>query len=210
MNSVMRERAFLLLVLCGIVAAACGNQEKGGAVDTKMAGDYATCKEDRDKAKNALSSCQKDFDVLKNSTAGNNGTGDGTGDVYLVKLDGDLMTISGHTKNGVAMPVAPAQLSDEELKVTESVTVMIRGSKNSIQACYVNALKTNTDMANRTISLEVRVVVNPSGKITNQAFSPNVSPQFDACMRTVAGRWVVNKYNGKAFPIAVTIKLENK
>src|SRR5689334_3325583 len=126
-----------------------------------MAGDYARCKEDRDKAKNALSSCQKDFDVLKNSTADNGGKGDSTGDVWLVRLDGDLMTISGDTKNGVAMPTAAAEVSEEELKVTESVTVMIRGSKNSIQACYGNALKTNTDMANRTISLEVRVVVNP-------------------------------------------------
>jgi hypothetical protein len=208
----MRVPSVLLLLVATL--AACGNKDSAsGAADSKVASDLATCTQDRDKAKNALSSCQKDFDVLKNSSANGGGSDDkdaGPGEEWIVRVDGDLLTISGHTKNGVAMPTAPAELSEDELKAAESVTAMMRGSKNSIQACYITALKSNVDLANRTISLEVKVVVNPNGKVTNASFSPAINPQFDGCMRTVANRWAVTKFNGKPFPIAVTIKLENK
>ena len=72
----------------------------------------------------------------------------------------------------------------------------------------MQALKTNTGLEGRAVNLTINVKVSPTVGINNASFSPTLSPQFDTCMSTVAGRWKIAPYQGRAFPLQYPIKLQ--
>ncbi len=192
----------LTLVVVTLSATACGGK-KGGPDNNKLLDELAQCKDDRDRAKNAADACTKQFAEYKGLTP----TGP---QEILVRIDGEGLTIVGKLHSGKPGEgqVGAGDLSDAEKNVVPLVIAQIAGSRQAIQQCYVQALKTNTSLEGRAVNLTVQVKVSPSGGITNAAFTPQLSPQFDTCMSTVAGRWKIAPYEGRAFPLQYPIKLQ--
>jgi hypothetical protein len=104
--------------------------------------------------------------------------------------------------------VGSGDLTEAEKNVVPLVVAQIQSSKNQIQQCYVQALKTTAGLENRTIKLQVQVKVSPTGSITNAQFAPEVSTGFTACMNKVAERWKIKPYEGRAFPVQYPITLQ--
>jgi hypothetical protein len=192
----------LTLVVVTLSAAACGGK-KSGPDNNKLLDELAQCKDDRDRAKNALDACTKQFAEYKALTP----TGP---QEILVRIDGEGLQIVGklHTGKPGEQMVGAGDLSEAEKNVVPLVIAQIAGSRQAIQQCYVQALKTNTNLEGRPVNLTVQVKVSPSGSISNAQFAPQLSPQFDTCMSTVAGRWKINAYEGRAFPLQYPIKLQ--
>jgi hypothetical protein len=193
-----------LLVLA---AAACGAEGKTTANDDRILGELATCKEERDKVKGSLKTCTDKFAALNQESGG----GDAGPEELVVRVENEQLTIVGRQRGGKPLPNGgggAVALTDEEQAVTESVTSLIRASKSAIERCYVQALKANEDLENRAITLDIKVLVSPDGRVSHPSLSPRVSQQFDACMKTVASKWKVKAYKGKAFPIVVPIRLQ--
>jgi hypothetical protein len=197
----MNLRAIALIVVTISVAGCGGKKDDSG--QNKLLDELAQCKDDRDRAKNAADACTKQFAEYKALTP----TGP---QEILVRIDGEGLTIVG--KLGSSKPgegqVGAGDLTDAEKNVVPLVIAQIAGSRTAIQQCYVQALKTNTSLEGRAINLTIQVKVSPTGGINNASFSPQLSPQFDTCMSTVAGRWKINPYQGRAFPLQYPIKLQ--
>jgi hypothetical protein len=198
----MKKRALsLVLVALSLSAAgglaACGGKGDDGATNKALA-ELASVKDERDRLKNALDTCTKQFAEYKAMTP----TGP---QEILVRVDGNAVTVVGKigkSSGGIG------ELTEAEQNVIPLVLGQIQGSRNSIQQCYVQALKTTAGLENRAVNLAVTVKVNPTGAITDPGFSPQINENFDKCMSTVAGKWKITAYNGRAFPVQANIKLQ--
>jgi hypothetical protein len=199
----MNLRAIALVVVSLSVATACGGKKDGGADQNKLLDDLAKCNDERDRAKNAADACTKQFAEYKSLTP----TGP---QEILVRIDGEGLTIVGKLGSGKPgeSQVGAGDLSEAEKNVVPLVIAQIAGSRQAIQQCYVQALKTNTSLEGRAVNLTVQVKVSPTGGIGNAEFSPQLSPQFDTCMSTVASRWKIAPYQGRAFPLQYPLKLQ--
>ena len=126
----------------------------------KTLGDLVSCKEERDRSKGQLDTCITQLDKLKSGEGGDAGPTE-----ILVRYDGELLTITGKVRGGRPVAVTNTELTEVEQKVTETVTATIRASKEPIQKCYVQALKTHPDLESKAITIEIKVVVQPSGSL---------------------------------------------
>ena len=196
----MNLRAIALVVVSLSTIAACG--DKKGPDNNKLLDELASCKDDRDRAKNALDACTKQFAEYKALTP----TGP---QEIVVRIDGEGLTIVGKLSTGKGEgQVGAGDLSESEKNVVPLVIAQIAGSRTAIQQCYVQALKTNTSLEGRAVNLTVQVKVSPSGAISNAQFAPQLSQQFDSCMNTVASKWKIGPYEGRAFPLQYPLKLQ--
>jgi hypothetical protein len=111
----------------------------------------------------------------------------------VVNISGDKLTITGQGPSVRAGgPAAP----DEEL--FESFVKQVQQSRGSMQRCYQSALKKDTNLQARTMTMDVQVRFTPAGKVSQASFSPRISDSFDTCMSTVAKRW---QLEGASSPI---------
>lgn len=109
------------------------------------------------------------------------------GDQVVVEITGDTMTIRG--KGPSERSGGPAA-ADEEL--FESFLSQVQGARGQMQRCYQNALKKNSGLQARTITLNVQVRFSPAGKVARATFEPEISDAFEACMSAVARRWTLD------------------
>jgi hypothetical protein len=199
----MNLRALSLVAMSVAVASAagaCGGKKDDGAVNKALA-ELATCKDERDRAKSAADACTKQFAEYKAMTPS------GPQEI-LVRIDGEGLTIVGKLpRGGGEQMVGAGDLTEAEKNVVPLVIAQIAGSRSAIQQCYVQALKTTAGLENRSINLTVTVKVSPTGAISNAQFSPQISQQFDGCMSTVAAKWKIGPYQGRAFPLQYPLKL---
>jgi hypothetical protein len=65
----------------------------------------------------------------------------------------------------------------------------VQKSRGAIQKCYEQALKKDTSLQARTVTLNVSASFSAAGQFQRTSFSPVISEAFDGCMRTVAGKW---------------------
>lgn len=116
--------------------------------------------------------------------------GTATGDEVLVKIDGDLMTVRGNGPNARAGGGTPrGNAADDELY--KAFLKELNGSRGRIKKCYQMALKKNSAITARTISLTVRVKFNTAGKAISSSAAPDIDNGFSVCMRQVAQSWQV-------------------
>ena len=73
----------------------------------------------------------------------------------------------------------------------EFMTVFTR-SRGAIQKCYEKALKNDTKLQARTITLSVSADFANTGQYKSGNFSPSLGEPFDTCMRTVASKWTLS------------------
>jgi hypothetical protein len=108
----------------------------------------------------------------------------GSGAEIVVALEGNVLTVKPHTGGG-GPPIddkAVAAASKEFVNVVEK-------SRGAIQKCYEQALKKNTGLQAKTVTLSVSASFDAKGGYTNSNFSPSLGDTFDNCMKGIATKW---------------------
>ncbi|HEY1554915.1 MAG TPA: hypothetical protein VGF94_08780 [Kofleriaceae bacterium] len=108
----------------------------------------------------------------------------GSGATITVAIEGNTLTVKPYT--GPAAP--PIDNAAAAAGAKEFINVVQR-SRGSIQKCYEQALKKNTGLQARTISLTVSASFSSSGAYKDSSFSPSLGDTFDNCIKTVASHW---------------------
>jgi hypothetical protein len=106
------------------------------------------------------------------------------GIAYSFVIDGDALVIKGRPSSGGA-PIDDKQAA----LLSQQFIDVVNKSRGSIQKCYEQALKKNTGLQARTISMTVTANFAPDGSYTRGSFSPPLGDAFDGCMKGVASRW---------------------
>jgi hypothetical protein len=104
----------------------------------------------------------------------------------VVAIEGTALTVRPGAP-GQARPIddkAAAAASKEFLNVVEK-------SRGAIQKCYEQALKKNTGLQAKTITLTVSASFNGTGAFQNSNFAPSLGDTFDNCIKTVASKWAL-------------------
>jgi hypothetical protein len=116
--------------------------------------------------------------------------------------DGAIMEIKGGAgPHGASAPPSEPRGNADDEKLYEAFIAAVKSSRGSIRKCYQNALKKDTSLQARTVTLDIAVDYGTSGKVSGSTFSPRISQHFNECMAVIAGRWKL-----PAMPRAVTFK----
>ena len=103
------------------------------------------------------------------------------------------------TIEGNALTVKPGKPGDElplDNKVIgeaskEFLNVVAR-SRGAIQKCYEQALKKNTGLQAKTVTLSVSAIFASSGQFQSSTFEPSLGDVFDKCIQQVASKWALS------------------
>jgi hypothetical protein len=108
----------------------------------------------------------------------------GSGAEIVVSIEGNALTVKPG-KPGEVRPIddkAVAAASKEFLDV-------VAKSRGAIQKCYEQALKKNSGLQAKTVTLSVSASFAQDGKYKSSSFSPSLGDTFDNCIKTVASKW---------------------
>ena len=168
------------ILLAGMLGALGCKGDKVMVPDPQTKSDLETCQ------KNSL---EKDK-LIKDLEAANTRLqmGQGSGGEVVVVIEGDQMKIKAG-KPGDPRPPIDATAATAAAKEFENI---VQKSRGAIQKCYEQALKKNTGLQNKTITLTVFASFAQTGAYKNASFSPSLGDVFDACIQAVATRWVLN------------------
>src|SRR5262249_961319 len=111
----------------------------------------------------------------------------GSGAEIVVTIEGNALTVKPPKPGEAPRPIddkVTAEASKEFLDV-------VAKSRGAIQKCYEQALKKNTGLQSRTVTLTVSASFSQSGAYRDSAFSPSLGDTFDNCIKTVASRWAL-------------------
>jgi len=115
----------------------------------------------------------------------------------VVDIQGDALTVRPHHGGGHGPAIDDATAA----KQSQAFLDMVERSRGAIQKCYEQALKKNTGLQARTVSLKLSAKFTATGAFNGSSFNPSLGDAFDACMHTVAGRWKM-----PAAPAAMTFQ----
>jgi len=159
---------------------ACGKKEVK-VPDPQTEADLVACRDkvgDQDELRSLL---EKEIADLK--------LGSTTGDEVIVTIEGDIVTIKAGKGKGPNQGEPKGNAKDEALY--DQFIARVKSSRGAIKKCYQNALKKDSKLQARTVSLNIQVNYLTSGKMSSATFNPRISPNFDTCMGSIAGRWTL-------------------
>jgi hypothetical protein len=153
---------------------ACKGETKT-VVDTSMKDQLDTC------LKNAA---EKDKLIKDEEEANARMQRNGGGEI-VVTLEGNMMTVKPAAAGGPAHPI------DDKLAAAASKEFVdvVEKSRGAIQKCYEKALRTDTKLQSRSVTLSVQASFSPTGSFQSSAFSPSLGTDFDSCIHGVASKW---------------------
>jgi hypothetical protein len=111
----------------------------------------------------------------------------GSGAEIVVSIEGNALTV----KPGAPGEVRPVDDKTLGAASKEFLNVVER-SRGAIQKCYEQALKKNTGLQAKTVTLSVSASFAPSGQYKSSNFAPSLGDTFDSCIRTVASKWALS------------------
>lgn len=103
----------------------------------------------------------------------------------VVTIEGDIAKIKPGHGGGGGATIDDATTARQ----SQAFLDMVQRSRGAIQKCYEQALKKNSGLQARTISLKLSAKFQASGDFAGSDFNPSLGDVFDGCLRTVAGRW---------------------
>src|SRR5262245_48757891 len=110
----------------------------------------------------------------------------GSGAEVVVSIEGNALTVK---------PGAPGEVHPLDDKVVGEASKeflnVVAKSRGAIQKCYEQALKKNTGLQAKTVTLSVSASFAPSGQFKSSNFAPSLGDTFDNCIRTVASKWTL-------------------
>lgn len=171
----MRSSLALVTLALALSVAACKGKETVKA-DPQTLKDKEDCLKALEDKKTYIASLEKQIADLQ--LAGSSGV--------LVTIQGEAMQISG---KGPHQQAGEPAGSADDAKLYEAFVASLKKSRGSIQKCYQAALKNNTQLQARTVTLNIQVDYKTSGSVAKSGFEPKISEGFDQCMEAVARRW---------------------
>ena len=164
-----------VLVTLGAVAGCKG--EKVIQPDPKTKADLEQCL--RDKAdKDGLIRAEEDENAALIREKGRAAE-------IVVTIEGNALTVK---------PGAPGEVRPLDDKVVGEASKefldVVEKSRGAIQKCYEQALKKNTGLQARTVTLSVSASF-AAGQFKSSNFAPSLGDTFDNCIRTVASKWTL-------------------
>jgi hypothetical protein len=110
----------------------------------------------------------------------------GSGAEYTVSIEGNLFNVK---------PGAPGEVRPVDDKVVGAASKefynVVARSRGAIQKCYEQALKKNTGLQAKTVTLSVSASFDNAGQFRSSNFAPSLGDTFDTCIRTVASKWTL-------------------
>jgi hypothetical protein len=184
-------RHSIVIVLSALVANGC----KGDTVvkpDPQTQADLDQCRKDKDEKDKRIAALQDENAQLMREK--------GSGAEIVVAIEGNALTVRPHSGGGPAIDdKAVAAASKEFLDV-------VARSRGAIQKCYEQALKKNTGLQARTVSLSVSASFSNTGAYQSASFAPSLGDAFDNCMKGIATRWALPT-NSPAMTFKATVSL---
>ncbi|MCP4444719.1 MAG: hypothetical protein GY811_05140 [Myxococcales bacterium] len=178
-----------IIVVCAALAMALTSVGCEGKTvvkaDPQTAEELAQCQANRKEKDSYIDTLSTKITELENG--GVTALGDGE---IVVTIEGEVMTIAsgkGKGPNGGKDPKGNAK--DAELY--EAFVKRLKGSRGAIKKCYQHALKKDSALSSKTVTLNIGVSYKSSGKVKQTRFSPRVSEQFNSCMNSVAKKWSI-------------------
>jgi hypothetical protein len=164
-----------VLVTLGTVAGCKG--DKVIQPDPKTQADLDRCLKDKaDKDKLIKAEEEENAALMREKSSGKE---------IVVAIEGNLMTVK---------PGAPGEVRPIDDKVVGEAAKqfqnVVERSRGAIQKCYEQALKKDTGLQARTVTLSVSASFT-SGQFKGSNFAPSLGDAFDACIRTVASKWTL-------------------
>lgn len=108
------------------------------------------------------------------------------GGEVTVTVTGDQIEISGKGPSELA---GAGDASDKELY--QAFLDQVQGARGAMKKCYQSALKKNTALQARTITIQLEARFTAAGKVSRASFTPAIDESFDACMRGITTRWAL-------------------
>jgi hypothetical protein len=109
----------------------------------------------------------------------------GSGAEFVVSIEGNALTVK---------PGAPGEVRPLDDKVVGEASKdflnVVERSRGAIQKCYEQALKKNTGLQAKTVTLQVSASFT-AGQFKSSNFAPSLGDTFDNCIRTVASKWTL-------------------
>ena len=138
--------------------------------------------QDLDACKNNLAEMKKRAEALQDENANLMSKG---GEITIA-IEGNALTVKPWKGPGTP-PV------DDKVAATASKEFLdvVAKSRGAIQKCYEQALKKNTGLQARTVTLNVSASFANSGAYRDSSFSPSLGDTFDNCIKTVASKWAL-------------------
>jgi len=168
-------RNSFVIVLCAVVVGCKGEVVKP---DPQVVSDLEQCKKDKQAKDDRIAALSDENARLMRDK--------GNGAEIVVAIEGNALTVRPG-KPGEVRPIddkVAAAASKEFINVVQK-------SRGAIQKCYEQALKKNTGLQARTVTLTVSASFTNSGTFQDSSFAPSLGDTFDGCMQAVARKWVL-------------------
>ncbi|MGE0545495.1 MAG: hypothetical protein AB7O24_10540 [Kofleriaceae bacterium] len=111
----------------------------------------------------------------------------GGGSEIVVVIEGNALTVRPGKPGD-----PPRALPDKDAGEFASKFIdVVEKSRGAIQKCYEQALKKDSGLQARTITLTVNASFSEAGAYRNASFAPALGSTFDTCIRTVASKWTL-------------------
>jgi outer membrane murein-binding lipoprotein Lpp len=123
-------------------------------------------------------------------TALENGVGGSPEGAVVVNIEGAMEIKIGKNKGPNAGSGNPKGTA-KDAELYEAFVSQLKRSRGAIKKCYQHALKKNSALAGRSVTLNIGVDYKTSGKVKTANFTPRVSEQFNQCMDGVAKNWTL-------------------
>jgi hypothetical protein len=162
------------IVLVGAVAACKGEKVMVPVPDENMKRDLEACN-----AKIALcKTIEDEYARLQR---------EGTGSEIVVAIEGNALVVKPSKPSDPPRPIDDKAASEASKQFID----VVARSRGAIQKCYEQALKKNTGLQSRTITLTVSASFSQAGAYRNATFASPIAlgDTFDTCIRTVASKW---------------------
>jgi len=165
----------VLVVTLGAVAGCKG--EKVIQPDPQTKADLDLCLKDKAEKEKLIKAVEDENAQLMREK--------GKGAEIVVSIEGNALTV----RPGNPGEVRP--LDDKVVgEASKEFLNVVERSRGAIQKCYEQALKRNTGLQAKTVTLQVQASF-ASGQFKSSNFAPSLGDSFDACIRTVASKWAL-------------------
>jgi hypothetical protein len=176
----MSQRLAIVLSLSCLAAAAGCKGETKTVPDPQTKSDLDACHKNAEEKDKLVKAVQDENDYLRAHQ------GSGSGGEITVVIEGNALTIKpgGGPTNPPVDPKAAVAASGQFLD-------LVNKSRGAIQKCYEGALKKNTGIQAKTITLTINASFATTGAYKDSSFSPSLDNTFDTCIKTVATHWAM-------------------
>ncbi len=123
-------------------------------------------------------------------------------EIVIALEEGPVLTVQA------AKPGEVRGIDDKTALVASKTFIeVVAKSRAAIQSCYQGALKANTALASKTVSLVISATFTSGGAYQRSTTSPSLGATFDDCLRLVIAGWkVAGLTNATTFKAQVSLQ----